>query len=278
MVVRRLWYRSLESSERDASVRVTELRSGDDSAPVDLVQIATCLGARICRRPPVGDRHGVLTRDENQWIVGVDEDPESMGPNGRFIVAHELAHILLIESGLPGPSSEREYWLLEEVCDRVGYSIIAPPPMYLNTGLESETVPEMFGELTDRWLLRSIDAAKLMRRSACNLIAAASLIANGGRAIVDWSFGSERYDSWPREGESVTDGPLAELVSQVCRTGKQVRSILSPDGLLVGLDHYQPGHGAQLQLQSSHPQLRDCSVMSSHRTIVFYLLNSEPDL
>lgn len=277
MVVRRLWYQSLENSERDAHARVAELRSGNDDAPVDLEQIATRLGARIRRKPTVGDRHGVLTRDGSKWIVGVEEDPVSLGPDSRFIVAHEFAHILLLESGLPGPSSEREYWILEEACDRVGNSIIAPPSISRNVAFESEDVLAMFSELAHRWLLRSIDAAKLMYQSVSNLIAAASLLANGGQAIVDWSLGSERYARWPKKGESVIDGPIAELTSQVYCMGTQVESIPTYGGYLIGIDHCEPRHGVQLQLQSAHPQMRDSSVMSSHRTIVFYLLDSESE-
>ena len=64
-------------------------------APVPVIDIATSMGARIRYSPFEGELAGMLVRDHDQVVIGVNS---LYHPNRqRFTVAHECAHLALHE-------------------------------------------------------------------------------------------------------------------------------------------------------------------------------------
>ena len=78
---------------------------------------------------------GSLSGQHDDWTVRVKGDVNGeLNKKQQFTVAHELAHALFLSPDLlggPGPCSEKEYWILEKVCDRIARILLAEP---LKTG------------------------------------------------------------------------------------------------------------------------------------------------
>lgn len=65
------------------------------TAPVPVIDIATSMGARISYSPFEGELAGMLVRDHDQTVIGVNSLHH---PNRqRFTIAHECAHMALHE-------------------------------------------------------------------------------------------------------------------------------------------------------------------------------------
>ena len=93
--------------------------------PDNVRSVAELLNAAIEPMGMPARGRGYLTRDGNNWIVRLEGDiSNGLNNDQEFIVAHELAHLLLIEAGAGFVCSDAEYWALEEVCDRVAHKLL----------------------------------------------------------------------------------------------------------------------------------------------------------
>ena len=180
------------------------------SAPVDLEGIARDLDADI--RAAEG-RHSSLRREKGKWVVRVDGDHALSAPNGRFAIAHELAHILFTMAGMRSPISSEEYWLLEEACDRVARCLLVPMKDYSFDVLAATEARRRFNVMVDDWLLRNRDAAMVVAQHALNCKFAVVLHDVHGFGSPDWIVDNARpgdRSSWS-EGVGIRLDLLDEL-------------------------------------------------------------------
>lgn len=126
MGVRRIWLGYLATSEPVVSTQAENLVQ-TLKRPGDVRELARRLGATIVSLPENSRGTGYLSGQTNDWTVKVKGDVGGeLDEKQRFTVAHELAHALFFNLGEPpGPSSEGEYWLLEECCNRVAELLLA---------------------------------------------------------------------------------------------------------------------------------------------------------
>jgi hypothetical protein len=53
----------------------------------------------------------------NSTAIGAGKGKAALTPSERFVVSHELAHVLLYRSGARKPCTPSEYWQMELLCD-----------------------------------------------------------------------------------------------------------------------------------------------------------------
>lgn len=112
-MIRSMFAAALRHGEPVAAAAAQKLASND------VKEAAQSLNARLVRRPEAADGQGCLRRDGTGWVVEVKDDLDELSGQGRHVVAHELAHLLLLERGMPVPCTSEEYWTLEDACDRI---------------------------------------------------------------------------------------------------------------------------------------------------------------
>jgi Zn-dependent peptidase ImmA (M78 family) len=84
---------NLSKAERKATQLLDKL--GIKSAPIPVEDVARSLGADVVYQAFEGDVSGMVYRDRNEKLVGVNS---SHAPNRqRFTVAHEVGHLVLHE-------------------------------------------------------------------------------------------------------------------------------------------------------------------------------------
>ena len=120
MVIRRAWANAVRKLEPVVTAQAAQLAE-DVGCRGDARAVAERLGACVESIDVATTRKGWLQRRGDQWVVRVYGDvADGLDAEQQLIVAHELAHVLMIEAGVGvGPCSDAEYWLLEETCDRV---------------------------------------------------------------------------------------------------------------------------------------------------------------
>lgn len=259
--------------ESEARTRAAELGRRSDTVPVDLHNIGKSLCAQLRRSTIEKDRDGFLVKGKNGWIVYVQDDPTHLGHTGRATVAHEFAHILLATSGLGQPASYTECRLLEDACDRIGTYFLAPSMEEGPSILTSEDVLRYFRELTKVWLLTGTNAVRRLDGISKNLVAAAGLRLDMNCSLVDWSVSSGLCRDWPQEGQSVADGPLVEIHSEIKDIDDHVATIAIPGGCLVGLGYMYQNSRPQLSLQFPSRETSDVHGSICHTTVIFSLLD-----
>lgn len=124
MVIPRTFVDALKCSEHLATAAAHRLQPIGNGVPAGIREVARSLNARLVRMPAMSTGSGSLRRDGVGWIVAVKDDLDDLSLRGRQIVAHEVAHLLMIQQGMFGPCSEQEYWMLEEACDRVAIKML----------------------------------------------------------------------------------------------------------------------------------------------------------
>lgn len=134
----------MQTSTPPATAIQASLRSdlarlpGRHEVPVDVDNVADFLGLKIRREndaaPPSArassDHLGRLIREKGKWFVVVNGSEGALhqrwSRRERFTIAHEIAHYLVnVRSGF-GPTSNREYWWLEEECNKFAAALLLP--------------------------------------------------------------------------------------------------------------------------------------------------------
>jgi hypothetical protein len=62
----------------------------------------------------------------NASLVGTGVQNEPFTRSERFLIAHELGHLLLLQSGAGNPSGRAEYWKVERLCDAFARRLLVP--------------------------------------------------------------------------------------------------------------------------------------------------------
>ena len=187
MVVRQSWRRSIARAEGDTYGKLNDLVASEVCPPVDVIGVSEEMGARVERARFDGSRRGSLARVDGEWVIRLRGDPTLLEPSDRFTIAHELAHLLLLEGGITRPVSTDEYWFLEAVCDRIAGSLLVPWESGPSGPLQPSQIKPWFGELVDRWQLSNEDAARTILQRASNCQTAAIVIGGSGTSYVAWS-------------------------------------------------------------------------------------------
>jgi Zn-dependent peptidase ImmA (M78 family) len=126
---------SAQSRRRDEVVRrLSDIsaRAGTASIPTDLTQVAADLGVVEVRVVPLANR-GRLLYVPGGFVIEVNENLDHH--ERRFVVAHELAHIVLEGNSLSADGARRErvvlghavsYHALETLCDFAAAELLVP--------------------------------------------------------------------------------------------------------------------------------------------------------
>lgn len=118
--------RLYESVLREAASRLR----GDSCCPVALRPICRQLGVQGIRRDKLQDAKSVLVNATTSptIILNCSEgQPGEPSTNWeRFLIAHEIGHLVLHQLGAKPPSGRSEYWKLEKLCDAFARQLLIP--------------------------------------------------------------------------------------------------------------------------------------------------------
>jgi hypothetical protein len=111
--------------------------SGTSQVPIAVGSICKRLGVSSVRREAIADGRSllvdatkapkILLRDSPH--LGEDKKPFSCWE--RFVIAHELAHLLLHKANAKAPAGEEEYWRVESICDEFARRLLVPDRLLL---------------------------------------------------------------------------------------------------------------------------------------------------
>jgi hypothetical protein len=101
--------------------------------PVALRPICRQLGVRGIRRHKLEGARSLLVDASsgpviilNTSLAGVGRQREKFTKWERFLIAHELGHLVLHQCGVKNPSGRSEYWKLEQLCDAFARRLLIP--------------------------------------------------------------------------------------------------------------------------------------------------------
>jgi Zn-dependent peptidase ImmA (M78 family) len=128
------------SKVADALLKVRNVRTSriGDSIPADLKRLASNVGIAEVRFTPLPMR-GRLIVEQSSLVAEINRELSEL--DGRFVLAHEIAHVILekhLGTGMKRHSdmvaekknvSEREYRSLENLCDEAAKEILMPLPL-----------------------------------------------------------------------------------------------------------------------------------------------------
>ena len=240
MVVRRLWYDLVREAEAAACSDTSRLVGDSSDPPVNVMELSRSIGARLERFRFTTSRQGSLCRIDGKWIIRLRAEPSSLSPRERFVAAHELSHLMLLQRGVSRPVSEQEYWLLEAACNRVASALLVPIQQGPSGMLEPDSTRSWFGDLIDRWRLPGKDAARVICQRTTNCISAAFLKDDSLGMSVTWSYSRRPSSNWPIAGEYL-DEDLSEIISELVSSDKGTTSVRrTVEATLVGFRWLEP--------------------------------------
>ena len=240
MAVRSAWLATLSRTHPLVLRSASELASSTPCTPVDLPELSSRLGARIRTLPTASARKGGLSRDGDGWIIWTDGKPSCLDVDKRFTVAHELAHLLFIRSGLSIPIGAEEYWILESACDQGATEILIPSSQAPSQVLDAGSVVSWHDLLIDTWNVAPWIAADSISRHASNICASAVVSSEHSRwGYVEWSTGQETVKDWPI-ATLVIDrsqfGDLHQFMTSTLDTNRVSSQLEVSNGTLVGIN------------------------------------------
>ncbi len=128
---------SYESVLHEAASRLR----GDSRCPLVLRPICRQLGVRGIRRSRLQDARSVLINASTSPVIilnsrdGRPGDPFTSWE--RFLIAHEIGHLVLHQLGAKPPSGSSEYWKLETLCDAFARQLLIPDSVVAETANNS---------------------------------------------------------------------------------------------------------------------------------------------
>jgi len=212
----------LGKAETDATAWARTRADRSLSGTVDLIGVAQELGAQVVKRriQSSGAPQGLLERAESgHWRVVVpvrDMSRAELRWRDRFTIAHELAHILLYERGVPAPANKREYWDLEDACNRVSGALLVPSRVVPSSRLTTPAGALRHIGRIQRECKVSFDVASTEAfRSENNIVGAATIrLEDDERSYLSFSIGV-----FPARGSRLRDSTLAKW-ARIARDGK----------------------------------------------------------
>jgi len=104
--------------------------SGTARLPVPIAEIANSLGVKITRASTTKQTRGHLllgTAGSEIVLPRASHTSDKYTPWERFLIAHELGHLVLDRMCESRPLGKSEYWQHEELCDTFARWLLLPP-------------------------------------------------------------------------------------------------------------------------------------------------------
>ena len=240
MVVRASWYARLMDTRLSVLRTATQLVSTTSRGPVDLTELGVNLGVRIKTYPKSSKRQGGLSRDDGGWIIWIADSIPCSDEDQRFILAHELAHLLFLHKGVRAPIGEEEYWILESACDRVAVELLVPAAVipYDLGGIEDVAAWHL--QLMAAWNVSSSTAVASICAHARNVLSAAIVtLVDSSRGVVEWSTGQDVVLDWPLASDAIDDrefSSMHDFLKSMADASQELTLVEKSTGVLVGFE------------------------------------------
>jgi hypothetical protein len=214
MPVRAAWRSRLLASIGPAESEADRLANRFRRVPVDLVALADALNADVVIHRTTDGRHGTTTRHGDRYLVRVDAlaGGSGLGSRQRFNIAHELAHVILLDMGVAPPAGKAEYWLLENCVNRIAGRLLVPRWLTPSNPVTPAEVVRWLDALTARAGLSQPAAAKELALAAPNARGTIGTRTRpDGSVVVAWHLANDGVDL-PRTGRLLAEEhPLVTL-------------------------------------------------------------------
>jgi hypothetical protein len=121
------------------------------SCPIALRPICRQMGIHGIRREKLSEAKSILVDASSKPVIILGTVPSRVGnmapftPWERFLIAHELGHLVLRKLGAKNPSGPSEYWKVEKLCDAFSRWLLMPD--HTLRSLAKEKHPNPIGHL-----------------------------------------------------------------------------------------------------------------------------------
>lgn len=219
MPIRAAWSEDLRRLESEISDQAIRLTDSVRDVPVVLEVVAARLNAHIDVGQGASDpaHHGSVERCGHGYRIRVPGRAEAgLSPRQRFTVAHELAHVMFLEAGLLPPSGQREYWRLEDSCNRVAGKLLIPRWLAPHRELGPRDAANWVTAMQVKAQVSLAAAAKEVVLSAPNGVGTFGLVERRpGTLLVSWSLSREGKDKIPAARSHLDEAhPFGALYAQ----------------------------------------------------------------
>lgn len=109
-------------------VQAADAISKDSKLPIALPPICHDLGVTV-ERADTGNARALLLNARTKPRIVLNRQYASgtaLSPWERFLVAHELGHLVLHRYGIARPKTPNQYWKTEELCDAFARALLLP--------------------------------------------------------------------------------------------------------------------------------------------------------
>lgn len=193
----------------DAAERLASRRA----IPLSIAELCDELGVKI-ERGATGRARALLVdaKKEPRILLQIrDRAAERYTAWERFLIAHELGHLVLHHKDIPKPKKPGEYWEVEGLCDAFARRLLAPESRFGNLGRSAENTPVQRLNLA-RYIERAAEitwAAAAMRVSDWHPSAVFFHLRREDGGQLKVAFSSTRKEM----GRKIsTDAPLAKAL------------------------------------------------------------------
>lgn len=96
---------------------------------VDIENLCRKLRVEVVRATGEKNKDGYLTQTGNSYKISISREnaeKKEYTPSERFIIAHEIGHLLLIRKFSLNPKDEGDYWQIENLCDYFARKLLLP--------------------------------------------------------------------------------------------------------------------------------------------------------
>jgi len=129
----------MRNLETDIYARLMEAAEGLASLrgiPLDIGELCRLLGVAV-GRTRIGHARALLVdakKNPKILLPPADQAPEKYTPWERFLIAHELGHLVLHHRSVPKPQGPGEYWKTEQLCDAFARWLLIPESRFGELG------------------------------------------------------------------------------------------------------------------------------------------------
>jgi hypothetical protein len=124
--------KSLEDTTYAMLAEAAEVLASRRAIPIEIGELCRELGVAI-RRAPVGRARALLVdakKNPKILLPARDHLSDNYSPWERFLIAHELGHLVLHRKNVPKPLSPSEYWRTESCCDAFARWLLIPEAQF----------------------------------------------------------------------------------------------------------------------------------------------------
>jgi IrrE N-terminal-like domain len=106
--------------------------AANSSCPIALRPICRQMGVHGIRRERLSEAKSILVDASSKPVIILRTEHGRVGntvpftPRERFLIAHELGHLVLRKLGAKNPSGQSQYWKVERLCDAFSRRLLMP--------------------------------------------------------------------------------------------------------------------------------------------------------